>query len=97
MADETKDCSLRVGMAVIYVDPVGRQHNALITACWGKLEDAPCINLLYVSGDESKQDSYGRQIERHSSCSHKTRNPAHGNYWMLNGDVPNPVIPLTAR
>lgn len=28
----------------------------------------PCCNLVYVSDDKSKEDPYGRQLERTTSC-----------------------------
>jgi len=30
----------------------------------------PCCNIVFVSTDEAKHDTYGRQIERHTSVSH---------------------------
>ena len=53
----------KVGDVVIYTDQVRNDHNAIVTAVWG--ED--CVNLVLVSPDESKTDSYGRQIERQTS------------------------------
>ncbi len=29
----------------------------------------PCCNLVYVSSDDNKEDPYGRQLERATSCS----------------------------
>lgn len=84
---------LQVGQHVVYVDPVARQHDAVITAVWGPT----CINVVFVSNDESKTDSYGRQIERQTSLSHRSVTPAHGQYFMLPGDTPNPVVQPTAR
>jgi hypothetical protein len=56
---------------------------------WAKQEppvDIPvsetCCNLVWVSGDEKRKDSYGRQIVRESSVVHKGSQPAHGNYWL---------------
>lgn len=77
----------KVGDTVIYVDPVARQHNALVTAVHGPT----CINAVYVSGEESMTDTYGRQIARQSSLCHKSVVGAHGNYYMLPGEEPNPV------
>ncbi len=79
---------LKTGQHVIYVDPVARQHDAVITAVWGPT----CINIVYVSPDDKRTDSWGRQIERSTSLSHRSVTPAHGNYFMLPGDTPNPVI-----
>lgn len=85
---------LKVGGHVIIVDPHGVQRDALVTCIWGKVEDVPCINVAFVSGDESRQDSYGRQTERTTSLVHKTRQAAHGFYYMMPGDTPNPVAQL---
>ena len=68
-----------VGEAVVFVDPVGVAHSALVTAAWS--ED--CINVVFVSGDLDKRDSYGRQIERQTSIMHAAIVPVHGNYWRF--------------
>jgi len=41
----------------------------------------PCINLLYVTKEEGKRDSWGAQIERESSIVHRDQQGAHGLYW----------------
>ena len=82
---------MEVGGPIIFVDAYGRQHDALITAIWGNPDDKPCINVVYVSSDADRQDSFGRQIERHTSIVHKGSQPAHGMYYMEAGDTPNPV------
>jgi hypothetical protein len=69
----------KVGEPVVYVDPVGVAHPALVTNPWGPT----CVNLVCVSSDDKKTDGYGRQIERYSSCSHKSVVPVHGNYWRF--------------
>lgn len=82
---------LKVGGHVFYVDQIGSQHDAIVTCIWGRIEDVPCINLAFVSGDEARQDSYGRQIERQTSVVHRTRQAAHGFYYMMPGETPNPM------
>jgi len=67
----------QVGDPIVYVDPKGVKHNALVTAVW----DKQCINLIYVSGDPQREDSYGRQIERETSIVHAIIQTAPGNYW----------------
>jgi len=67
------------GEPVIYVDPVGVKHDALVTNPWGPT----CCNLVYVTRDASRRDSYGQQIERQSSCVHASVQPVHGNYWRF--------------
>lgn len=82
----------KVGDIVVYVDPTGKQHKALVTAWWG----ADCCNLVYVAGDEEKRDTYGRQIERETSVSRKSENWPHGNYFMELGEEPLPYREPTA-
>ena len=41
----------------------------------------PGCNLLFVSSDEKKEDDYGRQIERQSSCIHVSGQAAPGYAW----------------
>lgn len=83
MADRIK--SPKVGDAVIFHDSVGTPHNALVTVRYSEL----CINAIFISGDESRQDSYGRQFERTATCNHKSTVPAHGNYWRWADEEPN--------
>jgi hypothetical protein len=85
-----------VGGAVVYHDERGLPHVAILTAVWGQRESCeqlPCVNLVLASPDASKQDDYGRQIERKSSCSHLTRTTAHGNYWRFQEETPRPYTP----
>lgn len=69
----------KAGEAVIYVDPVGVAHAAIVTQPWS----STCVNLVYVTSDEARKDSYGRQIERQSSLMHASVVPVHGNYWRF--------------
>ena len=81
---------LSVGCMVVYTDEVFQDHNALVTAIWGDPDNPrTCINLLWVSGDESKQDQYGRQIERATSISYHTQHTAGGFCWRF-PDEPKP-------
>jgi len=85
--------ALRVGGRVVFVDPVAVQHEALVTAVWGNpANSVPCINIVFVSSDDKMQDPYGRQIERQTSLCHRSVNPAHGFYYMMPGDTPNPIV-----
>ena len=81
---------LQIGQNVIYVDSMRKFHPALLTIIWGEDylgEDGtrrfPCVNLVYVVDDESRQDQYGRQIERASSCVHFRDTTAPGDCWFL--------------
>jgi hypothetical protein len=80
------------GDVIVFVDSVGNQHSALVTAWWGP----DCCNLVIVSGDEQKRDDYGRQTERYTSVSRKTEGHPHGNYFMEVGEEPLPYTPPSA-
>jgi hypothetical protein len=60
---------------------------ALVTVVHGTFREGqapPCINVVYVSSDESKRDPYGQQLERMSSLQHisaTTNMPRPGRYW----------------
>lgn len=72
----------KVGDVVVYTDEVGVEHDALVTVYFGGERPDGALNLMYVSGDASKSDSYGRQIERASSVSRQNENTtAHGRFW----------------
>ena len=62
-----------IGETVTYVDHVGVEHQALLTAVWDETE-IPTVNLVYVS-------EYGRQIRRETSIVHQSRTTAPGFFW----------------
>jgi hypothetical protein len=70
----------KIGDAVTFVNPVGKRFGAVVTANWGT-GPTPSINVVYVTDDEAKTDSYGRQIERSTSVVHQSNQAAHGMYW----------------
>jgi hypothetical protein len=70
----------KIGDFIKFVDEKGFEHNALIQWVHGEIEN-PTINLIHLSGDDSKKDSYGRQSEKRTSISHKSRTTANGLYW----------------
>lgn len=80
---------VHVGDIVIYTNPKGEDHNALVTAVWG----AKCINLVYVSNNTSEGDGYGRQIKSESSSSYADVSRVHGNYWRFVEDEKVPYTP----
>ncbi len=75
--------AVAIGAAVIYVDPRGKRREAIVTAVWGKPEEHPAINVVFVSADDAKHDNCGRQVERATSVVHQTAQPAPGNYWII--------------
>lgn len=79
----------KVGGIVVWHDPVGKAHNALVTAVWS----AKCINVVVISSDETKTDVYGRQIERQTSSSHGAEMKVHGFYWRFEDEAPNEYVP----
>lgn len=82
---------VEIGQPITYVDHHGVPRPALVTQVWGecrydddgKLCNAPCINIVCVSLDEKKDDSWGRQVERDSSVVHEMDQQAHGNFWRF--------------
>lgn len=82
----TQERDVSVGDQIVYHNPVGVPHRALVTAVWTK----SFVNVVIVSSDEGKTDVYGRQIERVTSLSHKSAMPVHGNYWRFDDEEPNP-------
>lgn len=61
--------STKIGDVVTYTDETGVVHpSAVVTAVHGP----ECINVVYVSEDTTKTDSYGRQIERATSVQLKS-------------------------
>ena len=57
---------VKVGDAVRFFDSYKKEHAALVTA----VHSQTCINVVFVSEDVTKSDTYGRQIERQTSVSH---------------------------
>ncbi len=74
------------GELVTFVDENSVPHRALVT-CWfgGEPDGAEGkpwgCNVVYVSVDPQREDTYGRQMERATSVVHKVSQPAGGNYW----------------
>lgn len=47
----------------------------------------PSVNLVLVSPDSKREDSYGRQLERESSCVYHMDQSAWGNFYCFPEDV----------
>ena len=73
---------LQVGDVVTYRDEHGVDHNALVTVVHGNTAQS-CINVVYLSSDETQRDSWGRQIERASSVQRQSEFTAHGRYFTV--------------
>lgn len=74
------------GDAIVYVDSTAVARAALVTTSGGSW-----VNLVVVSTDETRSDSYGRQIERQTSVVHHSRQEAPGNYWRWADEQPKPT------
>lgn len=77
---------VKIGDTVTFIDAYGGEHQALVTVVFSSGHSGddgpnPSVNLVYVSTDESKNDQYGRQIERSTSVVHESNQYAHGNKW----------------
>jgi hypothetical protein len=70
---------MKIGDSVIYVDTHGVEQEALVTF----VHSEQCINIIYVSDDPTRQDSFGRQIVRESSVSVQGPWCASGRYFRV--------------
>lgn len=72
---------VEVGNHVIYIDNQRRKVNALVNCLHGRAEpmeydgevfprDISCINIIHLSQDPNREDSYGRQSEHVTSLNH---------------------------
>lgn len=73
---------LKIGDVVTYRDEHGVDHNALVTIVHGNTAQS-CINVVYLGDDETKHDSWGRQVERASSVQRKSDVTANGRYFTV--------------
>lgn len=87
----------KIGDHVIFFDQFGMPHDALLTAVWGessvreytqdgktvKEDYYPSVNVLLISPDERREDSYGRQVERQTSVVHSNDQCAWGNFYCF--------------
>lgn len=78
-SERFEDKIMQVGENITYVDSVGVEHEALITAVW----NPNCINVVYVSKDENRTDTFGRQIMRETSVTVEGTFAAHGRFFRL--------------
>jgi hypothetical protein len=91
------DKNLEIGSHVVFVTPDRERLSALVTAVhsqgdanehFAKYGLWPCVNVVFVTNDEAKQDPYGRQIARQSSASHgKSQGLPQGNCWLWPDEV----------
>lgn len=86
---EERTTALGIGEAVVFVDPIGRSHDAIVTHTFSQTtnpEERPSVNLVYVTEDETAVDQYGRQIERKTSVVHRSNQYANGMYWRFDDE-----------
>lgn len=80
--------NVNVGDVVIFHDPCGKVHNALVTCVWSPT----MVNLVIISSDEKRKDEYGRQIERPTSVAHVSISSAHGYYFRWPEEEARPYV-----
>ena len=80
-----------IGQRVVYVDKYGKPRDALVTQWWHQSKEVPdsdaSVNLVFISSDVQKDDTYGRQLERETSVVHKSNQSAHGFYWCWPDEI----------
>lgn len=85
--EQPKVSPITAGDHVVVVTENYETRNALVTVVHGEFREEqppPCINVAYVSSDESKRDPYGQQLERLSSLQHESATanmPRPGRFW----------------
>lgn len=74
-----------IGEHVVYVDPYQVRRDGLVTNVFPPWGDHPAssINLVFISGDEARTDSCGRQSQHATSTPHRSHQMAPGNYWVF--------------
>lgn len=74
---------MKIGDAVMFVDEHSVEHPALLTQVWvdPQHREQSAVNLVFVAGDETKTDQYGRQTLHATSVPHRTRTSAPGYFW----------------
>lgn len=77
----------KYGQHVVYVDSTANVYDAVVTNVFGE----SCINLVFVTKDGDKKDTYGRQLERETSLLHMRMNPTHGKYWRFADEQGKPT------
>jgi hypothetical protein len=87
---------LFVGAMVIFHDEGSYPHNALVKCIHGSVDEdyMPCINLVFVSQDDSRKDQYGRQTEVRTSVVHKSDSHCSGFYYRFLDEEPNKIEPV---
>jgi hypothetical protein len=82
MMTEVKRESHR-GKSCVFYDARGKAFDALITEVWGP----QCVNIVYCNDVEGQNDQYGQKLIRATSIMHGSIQQAHGNFWLLPGEV----------
>lgn len=72
---------LKIGDGIVFIDEHRVEHPAIVTRVWTSTGGLPGCNLVFVTDDETKEDPYGRQIERRTSVVHISMQPAGGLGW----------------
>lgn len=82
------DETTQIGGRCIYTDTHGVDHDALVTNGFGAngIGKSAAINVAYVSDDQTRLDSYGRQLEREASVQHQHLVSTHGRFWRFVGE-----------
>jgi len=73
---------VKIGDVVTYIDAEHRERPALVQMVWETTDGSqPSLNVVVVSADEKKEDTYGRQTEHETSVVHLSKQSAGGFCW----------------
>ncbi len=72
---------VKIGDVVTFIDAKREERPALVQMVWTVTEGQPSINVVVVSVDPKKDDTYGRQTEHETSVVHQSNQSAGGYCW----------------
>jgi hypothetical protein len=82
---------VKVGDRIVFVDTHRNHRPALVTHVWGQETypsggAGPTINLVTISDDPKRDDTYGRQRENQTSVTHWKNQQVAGGYCWYHAD-----------
>ena len=73
---------VKIGDVVTYIDAKREERPALVQTVWATTDGSqPSLNVVVVSTDPKKEDTYGRQTEHETSVVHLSKQSAGGFCW----------------
>lgn len=79
---------LEPGDLVVYVDALGRPHNALVTDIQGPVkfsppETVPSVSIAHVDIHTKFSGHLGHKVQRYFAVAHSSRTSGPGHFWRM--------------